>query len=373
MTKPLAPITFFDTYIDTYAKERVGTVLASERLSEGALVREFEDALTLSLGLTNPIAVNSGTSALHLALIAAGVTVGDEVILPAQTFIASGLTIVQQGATPVFADIDYLTGNINPDSIRSKITPRTKAIMVVHWGGLPVDLAEIQTIADEHDLALIEDAAHAIGATYKNRPIGSISDFTCFSFQAIKHLTTGDGGAVASLGAEDANTIRTLRWFGIDRAKAMPSNLGERIYNLETIGFKYHLNDYAAALGLANLPSLKERIEKRSAIAVRYREGLSSIPGLTLFEAPSNRSSSHWLFGFHVERRHDFIKALQVADIPTSVVHVGIDRNNIFGGGVREELVNQRKFDATQIHIPMHDRITPEIADYIIDIIKKGW
>ena len=108
-------------------------------------------------------------------------------------------------------------------------------------------------------------------------------------------------------------------------------------------------------------------------IALRYREGLHDVPGLTLFEAPSNRTSSHWLFGLHVEKRDDFIKALQSADIPTSVVHVGIDRNNIFGAGIREELVNQRKFDATQIHIPMHDRITPDVADYIIDVIKRGW
>lgn len=373
MTKPTTPITFFDTYIDASAKERVFAVLDSERLSEGALVREFEDSLTQSLGLTHPVAVNSGTSALHLALIAAGVTVDDEVILPAQTFIASGLTIVQQGAIPVFADINYMTGNIDVDSLRSKITPRTKAIMVVHWGGLPVDLAEIQALADAHNLIVIEDAAHAIGATYHERPIGSISDFTCVSFQAIKHLTTGDGGAVASLSPEDANTIRTLRWFGIDREKAMPSNLGERIYNLESLGFKYHLNDYAAALGLANLPSVAERIQKRSAIAARYREGLRGVPGLTSFDAPNDRTSSHWLFGFHVERRDDFIKALQAADIPTSVVHVGIDRNSIFGSGVREELVNQRKFDATQIHIPMHDRITPEVADYIIEVIRKGW
>lgn len=368
-----APITFFDTYIDVTAKERVGAVLQSERLSEGALVREFEESLAQELGLTNPIAVNSGTSALHVALVAAGVQAGDEVILPAQTFVASGLTVMQQGAVPVFADIDYKTGNIDSESIRSKITSKTKAVMPVHWGGLPVDLDAIHNIAKEHNLKVIEDAAHAIGATYKGSAIGSLSDFSCFSFQAIKHVTTGDGGAVASLSAEDANTIRTLRWFGIDRTKAKPSNLGERIYDLETLGFKYHLNDYAAALGLANLPSLKQRLMKRNSIALRYREGLGHVTGISLFDAPNDRTSAHWLFGIHVEQRDNFIKTLLDADIPTSVVHVGIDRNKIFGAGVREELVNQRKFDATQIHLPMHDKITPDVADHIIDVIKKGW
>jgi perosamine synthetase len=165
-------------------------------LSEGRLVKEFEEKLEKELGLKNPIAVNSGTSALHLAIVLAGIGPGDEVILPAQTFIATGLVIAQEKAVPVFADIQYKTGNIDPNKIEEKITKKTKAILVVHWGGTPCDMDEIHTIAKKHKLVVIEDAAHALGATYKKRPIGSISDFTCFSFQAIKHLTTGDGGAV---------------------------------------------------------------------------------------------------------------------------------------------------------------------------------
>src|SRR5262249_43887055 len=159
----------------------------------------FEQELATTLGLIRPVAVNSGTSALHLALEVAGVGSGDEVILPAQTFVASGLSILMCDAAPVFADIQPFTGNIDPGSVRAKITARTKAIMPVHWGGYPCDMDEINAIARGHDLAVIEDAAHALGAIYKGRPVGALSRFTAFSFQAIKHLTTGDGGALCCL------------------------------------------------------------------------------------------------------------------------------------------------------------------------------
>ena len=150
-----------------------------------------------------PVAVNSGTSALHLASAVADVGPGDEVILPPQTFVASAATILMCGAKPVFADIQPYTGNLDPQSLRVHITPRTKAVMPVHWGGYPCDMDEINAIAREHDLAVVEDAAHALGATYKGKPVGSLSRFTAFSFQAIKHLTTGDGGALCCLEESD--------------------------------------------------------------------------------------------------------------------------------------------------------------------------
>lgn len=372
MTTPPSNLIFFDTYIDPSAPEQVAEVLRSGRLSEGPLVKQFEEALHDTLGLRAPVAVNSGTSALRLALAVAGVGPGDEVIIPAQTFIASGLAVLEQGAVPVFADIDYATGNIDPASVEARITPRTKAIMPVHWGGLPVDLDALTAIAREHNLVVIEDAAHALGATYQGAPIGTISDFTCFSFQAIKHLTTGDGGAVCALDDAHVERLRARRWFGIDRAHALPSPLGERIYDVPEVGYKYHLNDYAAALGLANLTGFIERLARRRAVAAQYREGLKDVPGLTLFDAPENRKSAWWLIGMHVERRDDFVATLAEAGVPASVVHVGIDRNSVFGG-LRSDLPNQRRFDETQIHLPIHDRIGPVEATYIIEVIRSGW
>jgi len=364
-------ISFFNTHIDPSARARVLKVLSSTILSEGALVKEFESDLQ-KLGLPNPVALNSGTSALHLALVVAGVSHGDEVILPAQTFVATGTAIVQQGAIPVFADIDYATGNMSPDAFRKAITKKTKAVIVVHWAGMPVDLDEILEIAKQSRITVIEDAAHALGATYKGKPIGSISPLTCFSFQAIKHVTTGDGGAITSSDPKLAEQARTRRWFGIDRARATPSELGERDYDIPAVGYKYHLNDYGAALGLANLKTFTKRLAKRRMIAQTYREALADVPGITLWESPTDRESSYWLFGFHVERRLDFIRALKMEGIPTSIVHRGIDHNSLFGG-IQKDLVNQRRFDETQIHIPIHDAIGKKEARIIINTIKKGW
>ena len=368
----LQAIPLFTTFVHPSAQARVVEVLTSTFLSEGKLVKEFETRLTADLGFVHPAALNSGTSALHLALEVAGVGPGDEVILAPQTFIASAITIVQVGAKPVFADIHYENGNINPADIEHRITPRTKAIMAVHWGGYPCDMAEIQAIADRHGLVVVEDAAHSPGATYQGRAIGSISDFTCFSFQAIKHLTTGDGGALCARDPEKAREVMRRRWFGIDRANSPMSEIGEREYDLTDVGYKYHLSDYAAALGLANLEGFAERMAHRRALVAQYDAGLRQVPGLTPFVHQADRESAHWLYGFHVENRLAFIRALKARGIASSVVHDGIDHNTLFGGK-RMELTNQRRFDETQIHVPLHDDLTAEQVAYIIQVINEGW
>lgn len=362
----------FSTFVHPAAQQRVAAVLQSTFLSEGKLVKEFEARLATELGMAYPAALNSGTSALHLALEVAGVGAGDEVILSPQTFIASAITIVQVGAKPVFADIQYETGNIDPADIEHRITERTKAIMAVHWGGYPCDMAEIQAIATRHGLIVIEDAAHSPGATYQGQPIGSISDFTCFSFQAIKHLTTGDGGALCARDPDNAHEVFRRRWFGIDRANSPMNEVGEREYDLTDVGYKYHMSDYAAALGLANLDGFADRMTVRRARVAQYLAGLQQVPGLVHFTHQPDRESAHWLFGFHVENRLAFIRALKSKGVAASVVHDGIDHNMLFGGK-RPELTRQRRFDNSQIHIPLHDALTAEQVDYVIDIIKQGW
>ena len=365
-------IPIFNTYIHPTAKQRVGEVLESTFLSEGKLVKEFEARLSTELGMVNPAALNSGTSALHLAMVLAGVGSGDEVIVSPQTFVASALVVSQQGATPIFADIQYETGNIDPTDIEKRITERTKAIMAVHWGGYPCDLDEIHAIARKHKLLVIEDAAHAPGATYKGKAIGAISDITCFSFQAIKHLTTGDGGAICCLDSELSRESFKRRWFGIDRANSPMSELGEREYDIDSVGYKYHLSDYAAALGLANLEGFQERLMRRRELARRYQQGLSQVSGITLLQEKPDRESAYWLFGFHVENRLEFIRALKAKGIVASVVHDGIDHNSLFGG-TRADLTNQLRFNETQIHIPIHDALTDAQLDYVVDVIKQGW
>lgn len=363
---------FFNTHISEKAVQLVNQILTTGWISEGKMVKEFEAALTKQLGIKNPVALNSGTSALHLALVLAGIGPGDEVILPAQTFVATGLVILMQNAIPVFADINPFTGNISPDSIREKITERTKAIMPVHWGGYPCDLDEINAIAKEFDLLVIEDAAHALGATYKGKPIGSISDFTAFSFQAIKHLTTADGGALCCQSDEHARQAFVRRWFGIDRANSQPSILGERVYDITDIGYKYHMNDFSAALGLGNLDDFPARLAQRQLIATTYREKLADVPGIQLLEARNDRTSANWLFTMLVERREDFLRKLGEYGIPASVVHLRIDHNSVFGG-LRDDLSGQAEFNTRQIAIPVHEMLdNVEIAN-IINVIASGW
>ena len=363
---------FFHTHISPSAIDLVVETLRSTFLSEGRLVRRFEEELAQRLGLVRPVAVNSGTSALHLGLVVGGIGPGDEVILPPQTFVASGLAILMCGAKAVFADVQTHTGNLDPAAIREAITERTKAIMPVHWGGYPCDMDEINAIAEQHGLVVLEDAAHALGATYKGRVVGSLSRLTAFSFQAIKHLTTGDGGALCCRDEQDYHEARRLRWFGIDRERDRPSLLGERVYDLDRVGFKYHLNDLAAAVGLGNLPDVPTILARHRQIARVYREGLSDVAGLTHLQSRSDREGSCWIYTVLVERRDDFARAMTSRGVPVTVVHQRIDRNRVFGGA-RAELPGQRFFDAHQIALPIHCGLTEADVAQIIDAVRSGW
>ncbi|MFA5879711.1 MAG: DegT/DnrJ/EryC1/StrS family aminotransferase [Candidatus Margulisiibacteriota bacterium] len=363
---------FFNTHISKKSIELANKVLNSTFVSAGKIADQFEKELTNKLGIINPVSVNSSTSALHLGLTVANVGPGDEVILPAQTFIASGMTILLRGAKPVFADIQLETGNISPQSIKEKITERTKVIMPVHWAGYPCDLDEINKIAKENNLSVLEDAAHALGAIYKNKPIGTISDFTSFSFQAIKHITTGDGGALCCLNDEDADRAKKMRWYGIDRNNSLPSILGEREYDITEIGYKYHMNDLAAAVGIGNLDEVPKILARRREIAAKYFDELKNVPGLTLLNYQKDRVCSFWIFQILVEKREDFIRSLKKKNIPSSVVHLRIDKNSVFGG-VTPGLTNQEIFNEKQISIPIHQALSDEDVELIIKTIKQGW
>ena len=364
---------FNNTNISKNAKFYIDKVLDSGRVSAGEMAREFEEQLMRELKLSRrPVSVNSGTSALHLSLAVAGIRPGEEVILSPQTFIATGLSVLMQNLKIVFADIQPNTGNISPQSIRDKITPKTKAIMAVHWAGYPCDMDEIHQIAKEHGLTVIEDAAHALGATYKGKPIGSISDFTIFSFQAIKHLTTGDGGAVCCLTDENERKLSRRRWFNIDRDHAKPSILGEREYNSDSIGYKYHMNDLAAALGLGNLTELHNTLSRHRTIGAYYRKNLANVPGITLLDYSQDRESSFWMCTLLVDRREEFIRALKDRGVASSVVHRRIDKNQVFGG-ITPNLSGQEFFDLHQVALPVHTGLTDEDLDSIVASVKKGW
>ena len=363
---------FFDSFISPEAVELVTETLRSGFVSEGCRVKEFEAAMANELGLRNGVAVNSGTAALHLGLAVAGVGPGDEVLLPAQTFVASGLSILMQGAKPVFVDIDYKTGNIDPNELMGRATERTRAVMPVHWAGLPCEMEAILQTAREQGWTVIEDAAHALGAEYRARPVGTLSPFTAFSFQAIKHLTTGDGGMLCCSQHEDYRRARAQRWFGIDRERSKPSVLGERQFDIEEVGFKYHMNDIAASIGLGNLKGFCGRLEQRRRLNRVYRDRLNGTAGVQLLESPDDRKSACWLFTALFESRNELIEKLVEHEVPVSVVHQGIDKNSVFGG-IDDELTNQRRFDAHQLSLPLHPGMSEEAVLGICELINQGW
>jgi dTDP-4-amino-4,6-dideoxygalactose transaminase len=254
-------------------------VLESGWLSTGPRVRDFEEMFAEYVGSRHAIAVNSCTAALHLSLLAAGVGAGDEVITTPLTFCATANVIVHTGATPVFADVDPTTRNLTPAAAAAAITPRTRAVLPVHYAGHPADAAGFRSLADREGLAVIEDAAHAVEAIAGERKVGAIADMTCFSFYATKNLTTGEGGMVTTNNDDWAAQIRIASLHGLSRdAWARYAGTAPMRYDVVMPGFKYNMTDLQAALGIHQLAALEERLVRREQIARQYNAGLADLP-----------------------------------------------------------------------------------------------
>lgn len=361
----------FHTYVSRSARQYADEVLASGNLSEGRMVKAFEESLARELGLCNPVCVNSGTSALHLALMLAEVKPGDEVILPPQTFVATGMAVLYCGATPVFADVCKETGCISWESAESKITEKTVAIMAVDWAGLCCDYRPLSCVAADYDLPIIRDAAQALG-TKLSDDLWQEPLLTCYSLQATKHLTTGgDGGVLCCEKECDADTAKRLRWFGIDREQ-QAGDLGERDFALMSPGFKYNMTDLDAAVGLGNLETFKDRLMHRQANGDFYRRELANVSGLTLPRLPHNRSHAYYVFPALVERRDDFARMMRGKGIPVSVVCSRIDHNPVFGGQ-RDDLPGMDYFDKMQINLPCHEAMSDNDLREVVKSVREGW
>ena len=367
-------IPMFYPMITAEAISRATDVLCSRWVGEGDVVKEFEQALSERFGFRYPLALCNGTAALHLALVLAGVGPGDEVVTTPMTCTATNMPIIQQYAMPVFVDIQYETGNIDPSKIEAAITERTRAIMVVHWGGYPCDLAEVHDVASRYALPVIEDGAHALGATYQGCPIGNISQYTMFSFQAIKQLTTVDGGLLTVANESDHTDGRIRRWFGIDRVNRTPSDVWPGYYEWPQValGFKYHMNNLCAAIGLGNLSAWDKIIDWRRWVVEQYRTELADVPGVTLFERKPDRVSGDWLFTMHVEDRANFHRMMAGQGIETSVCHIRNDLHPVFGH-VRDDLPVLDRYVQTYISIPLHNNMTAADVAHVINAIKGGW
>lgn len=345
---------------------RLRDVLYSGQISEGTPVYEFERKFGEFIGWPHTLSFYSGTAALHTALILAGIQQGDDVISTAMTAEPTNMAIRHAGANLVWADVDPRNGNLSAVSIAERITPRTKAIMVVHYGGIPASINAIRAVAERHGVPVVEDAAHALGARYDGRMLGSHSEYVMFSFQAIKHLTTVDGGMLACLNPDDLPRGRIVRWFGIDRQAPRTD------VDVKTVGYKYHMNNVTATIGLVQLEHIGPTIQRHIENGKYFDKALQGISGLELCMWDVEAEPSYWFYTVLAERRDDLSRYLTEHGIGNSQAHKRNDWHSVFTSS-RRELPGLDSFYSRMLHIPCGWWVSDEDREYIVDTIRKGW
>ncbi len=274
----------------------VNDTLCSDWLTTGPKVREFEQAFARFTGAGEAVAVNSGTAALHTAMHALGVGPGEEVIVPALTFVATANCVIYQGGTPIFADVEPDTLLIDPNVVAAKITPRTRAIIAVDYAGQPCDYDALRAVAQCHGLELVADACHSLGAGYDHRSVGTLADLNVFSLHPVKAMTTGEGGMVTTESFEIAHRMRCFRNHGVTSNHFQREQQGAWRYDMAELGFNYRLNDIQCSLGLSQLKWLSDFIEQRQAIAKRYDDAFASLLGLRPLALRSGRRHAYHLY-----------------------------------------------------------------------------
>ncbi len=371
LMEPGEGIVLFHPNIPKNAERYISDVLKSRWIGQGPKVEEFESIFEEKF--SNPcksLAVGSGTDALHLSYILANIKEGDEVIVPVFTCTATNIPLLYIGAKIVFCDIDQNL-NIAADAIEELITEKTKAIVCVHYGGLPCDMDKIWDLAYKYNLKVIEDNAHALGATYKGEIIGSQSDFSMFSFQAIKHVTTGDGGMLTIKDPSLIEKAKRLRWFGIDRLKKQ-KGIWEN--DINEIGFKYQMTDLSAVLGIASMEEFDEHLRHRQKLYKLYCNLLKNKDGIRVIgDEYEDRVHAAWLLTAEVDNREDFMRHLRKYNIESSQVHYRNDRYSIFGGREEGKFKKMDEMEERYIVLPLHAKVSEADIKYITDVIKLGW
>ena len=350
--------------------ERVETLFNSGQITEGKFSDEFERQFSKFVGNENTSLVNSCTSALTLAYHVCDLREGDEIITTPMTCMATNEPLMMFGIKMVFADINPNTGNIDPEDVQRKITNKTKAIVAVHWAGQPFDIDSINSIARQHDIRVIEDAAHALGAKYNGMPIGSHSDFVCFSFQAIKHLTTGDGGAICSKFKADDTRIKKLRWFGLDRKWSERTKKSRWEQDILECGYKFHMNNLNAIIGLEQMKHVDKIIKRHQDNSDFFDTNINNKKIQTLTRSENSRSSS-WIYTLLTEQREQFKRYMLEANISADVVHVRNDRYSVFDKFRNDQLKGCDEFSRKMINIPVGWWVTDKEREYIVDKINK--
>lgn len=364
-------LVLFHPHIPSTAISAVTDTLRTRWIGQGPKVAEFEERFgaRFAPGYSS-LAVGAGTDALHLAYILAGIGDDDEVITTVFTCTATNIPLLYLRAKIVFADVQESTLNIDVEHVRRLVNDRTKAIVCVPYGGLPCDMTELQEIAGERDVPLITDAAHAVGATYGGREVALLGDYTTFSFQAIKHITTADGGMLVMKDGSQVEVGQRMRWFGIDR-NAKFDGVWEN--DIREVGYKYQMTDVAAAMGLAALDEFDQTLALRQSLLRAYEEGLRDVPGISVIGADyTDREHAAWLCTVRVKNRVGLEEKLIENEIESSQVHYRNDRYSVFGER-RTDLPNMDRLEDNYLVLPLHTHMTVADVQRVCSVIASGW
>lgn len=355
--------------------QAVVSVLKSDYLTTGPKIAEFEKIVADYVGAKYAVAISNGTSALHAACFAAGIQPGDEVITTPLTFAASSNCVLYCGGTPVFADVDPKTYNIDPEDIHRKITNKTKAIIAVHLAGQPCDMDEIHKIAKEHDLLVIEDGAHALGSVYKGKKVGTLSDMTTFSFHPVKPITTGEGGMIVTDNEEFYKKMMLFRSHGITRDEnLMTRNDGSWFYQQLDLGYNYRITDIQCALGCSQMKKLDRFLARRKEIVARYNEAFADCENIvTPYQLPETESGWH-LYIVQVENcdRRKVFEQLREAGIAVNVHYIPVYMHPYYQehGYKDVHCQNAEEIYSHIISLPLYPTLTVEEQEYVIETLK---
>jgi dTDP-4-amino-4,6-dideoxygalactose transaminase len=356
--------------------ERVTGVLRSLFLTTGDEVSEFEEKLASYLGLPYMAAVTSCTAAMQLALLAAGVAEGDEVITTPLTFIGTPNSILMAGATPVFVDVERETGNIDPAAVEQAVSERTRGILPVHLYGQMCDMERIRAIADKHSLFIVEDAAHSLEAEWKGKKAGHYGDFACLSFYATKNITSGEGGAVSAKAQEEIELLRKLRLHGLDKSAADRYTKRFAQYDVDIFGWKYNMDNIHAAILIEQIGKVPGFHRRRAEIYARYVDAFQGLAGIELQTIRPDAGHAYHLFTILVdpEKRDDTLAALQDRGIGVSVnfhpVHLLTYYRSRFGyePGM---FPAAEEIGSRTISLPLYARLVEEEITYVIETVKE--